>query len=135
MSSGYVATYNGQTGQNLSGGITIRNVSYAQTPFLLSPSQMDYGTIGSLLTFTPLESEVNIPLGKAVDLPPIVRDPNQSLVLRYTTEFTGDEYATSNRLLRVSEASPTPEPSTLTLLALGAVFMLGYAWRRRPRVA
>ena len=31
--------------------------------------------------------------------------------------------------------TPTPEPSTLALLAIGAISLLGYAWRRQRRVA
>jgi hypothetical protein len=33
------------------------------------------------------------------------------------------------------EATATPEPSTLTLLGIGAVFSLGYGWRRRRKLA
>jgi hypothetical protein len=31
-------------------------------------------------------------------------------------------------------ASPVPEPSTITLFAVGALGLFGYAWRRRKRM-
>jgi hypothetical protein len=31
----------------------------------------------------------------------------------------------------IATAQPTPEPASLTLLGIGAVSLLAYAWRRR----
>jgi hypothetical protein len=51
-----------------------------------------------------------------------------------TYEWTWGTGANQNFTLQIGPAS-VPEPTSLTLLGIGAVGMMGYAWRRRKLAA
>jgi streptogramin lyase len=48
-------------------------------------------------------------------------------------DAAGNMWVADTNNNRLQEFSPVPEPSTLVLLAMGAVSLLAYAWRRRTK--
>jgi hypothetical protein len=59
-----------------------------------------------------------------------VYDPG-TLVMVHCSAWPG----TSTTWVESLVYTPVPEPSTLVLLAIGAIGLLGYAWRRRKQTA
>jgi sugar lactone lactonase YvrE len=49
----------------------------------------------------------------------------------FTWDLSGNMWIADGLNNRIVEYSPTPEPSTFVLLAIGAIGFLAYAWRRR----
>jgi hypothetical protein len=94
-----------------------------QTPFYYDPSA------GNLL----LELQVFSVSGEALRRDGVIGDPTVR-----TVRFVGSPTADSGTVVDFGfvfqiTGQPVPEPSTFTLLSLGALGLLGYAWQRRKR--
>ena len=50
-------------------------------------------------------------------------------------DFGNENNGNNVRACWIQSISPTPEPSTLALLAAGTIGIVGYAWRRRKKIA
>lgn len=129
MAPGYVAEYNGATGQSLTGRITISTIEYALRTTPYSVSQLEYSALAGQLTPHPTNT-VQIDLGNSVDLAAItgVKPYQQWLVLRYEVEFTGD--TSGNVLYHASQFFITPEPSTAIMFGLCTTVLALRPFRR-----
>jgi hypothetical protein len=95
---------------------------------------------GTISEYTTSGTLVNASLVTGLDNPWGIAVSGTDLFV--TNRYGVGEYSTSGEILNASLVTGlwdvtgvavvnTPEPSTLALLAVGAVSLLGYAWRRR----
>lgn len=104
---------------------------FAITPFTYNPGN------GNLLIEVDVNSIVNVPTNAFSGF---LFDPNNSKLGR-VFELNGGSGATAvgsdqglvTQFTVNPGASATPEPSSLTLIGIGAIGILGYAWRQRKR--
>jgi hypothetical protein len=121
-----------QTGFLLPGG-SGSTVKFTSTLAVSGITSGTVGLIGSIdSTSTPAQS-LSAPATNIQTLT-YVRGATYSLTAQSTIALTGTA-DTTNYSATVSAVAVIPEPASLTLLATGALGLLGYAWRRRKATA
>jgi hypothetical protein len=86
---------------------------------------------GNLTVYTYDESYTGTGTGNGN----VLRDVYTATATQYTYTFTPGSPTDTIYLYGFSNRFVAPEPSTLTLLGIGAASLLAYAWKRRRRAA
>jgi hypothetical protein len=117
------------------GNLFVTNENFGGQPY--TGTIGEYTTTGAVVN-SSLVTGLNGPIGLTVDGTDIYVTNSGSGGIGTIGEYTMSGAAVNTTLIAgvngaggIAETALTPEPSTLALLAAGAVGLLGYAWRQR----